>query len=156
MDRGKASVVFRRLLRHPIQDVWAAITEPRKVEIWFMTKVTGRFSPGGRLDMEHPNGVHATGRVLEWHPPRTYEYEWDLPPGPNHPEAEASIVRWELTPTGEGTLLVLTHRKLGRPTAEVFVRGLAVFLDRLSAHLDGVPLPHPPWVPREASSKPAT
>jgi hypothetical protein len=27
----------------------------------------------------------------------------------------------------------------------VFVRGLSVLLDRLSAHLDGTPMPEPPW-----------
>jgi len=149
-DHGRASVVFRRLLRHPIEDVWAAVTDPRKIEVWFMARVTREDSPGGRLDMVHPNGVHATGRVLEWRPPHLYEYEWNLPPGPSNPEGEASVVRWELTPTGGGTLLVLTHQKLTRPTAEIFARGLATFLDRLAASMDGTPLPQPPWVPREA------
>jgi uncharacterized protein YndB with AHSA1/START domain len=95
--------------------------------------------------MDHPNGVHATGRVLEWNPPQTYAYEWNLAAGPSHPQGETTIVRWELTPTEGGTLLVLTHRKLSRSTAEVFVRGLPVLLDRLSAQLDGTPLPDPPW-----------
>jgi uncharacterized protein YndB with AHSA1/START domain len=146
VDREKANIVFRRLLRHPIEDVWSAVTDPKKVEVWFMAKVVREDSPGGRLAMEHPNGVQATGRVLEWRPPRVYEYEWNLPSGPNQPKGEASIVRWELSTIEGGTLLVLTHRQLSRPTAEIFVRGLRVFLDRLSAHLDGAPLPNPPWV----------
>jgi uncharacterized protein YndB with AHSA1/START domain len=147
----KASIVFRRRLPHPIQEVWEAITQPDQVEAWFMAKVTREDAPGGRLEMEHPNGVRARGRVLEWRPPRTYEYEWNLSPGPNNPEGEASIVRWELTPTDGGTLLVLTHRKLTVPTATVFSRGLRVFLDRLSAHLEGTPLPQPPWVAQARS-----
>ena len=40
----------------------------------------------------------------------------------------------------------MTHRKLSRPTAEIFVRGVRVFLDRLSAQMDGTPLPEPPWL----------
>ncbi|MFZ1023598.1 MAG: SRPBCC family protein [Thermoplasmata archaeon] len=156
VDQEKASIVFRRLFRHPIEDVWSAVTDPKKIEVWFMAKVTRENSPGGRLAMEHPNGVHATGRVLEWRPPRAYEYEWNLPPGPNQPRGETSIVRWELNPADEGTLLVLSHRKLTRPTAQVFARGLPDFLDRLSAHLDGTPLPDPPWVSRAASSSSAT
>ncbi len=154
VEEGKASIVFRRLFRHPIHDVWRAVTDPKKLEVWFMTKVTREESIGGRLDMVHPNGVHATGQVLEWRPPHVYEYEWNLPVGPNQPEGEASIVRWELASTGEGTLLVLTHRKLSRPTAQVFVRGFATFLDRLSASLDGAPLPNPPWAPRDAATRP--
>jgi uncharacterized protein YndB with AHSA1/START domain len=147
-----ASVVFRRQLRHPIQEVWAAITDPKKIEIWLMAKVVRVDAPGGALDMVHPGGVHATGRVREWRPPRIYEYEWNLPPSPNVPEGESSIVRWELTPAEGGTLLVLTLRELSRPTAETFARGLRDFLDRLSAQLDGTPLPHPSWLPRGSSS----
>jgi uncharacterized protein YndB with AHSA1/START domain len=144
-DRGSASVTFRRWLPHPIEEVWAAVTDPKDLEAWLLAKVRREDRRGGRLEMEHPNGVHATGRVLEWSPPRAYEYEWNLPPGPYQPDGEASIVRWELTPSEGGTLLVLTHRRLSRPTAEVFVRGLSVLLDRLSAHLDGTPMPEPPW-----------
>ena len=96
--------------------------------------------------MDDPIGVHASGRVLEWSPPRTYEYEWNLPPGPAHPNGEATTVRWELRPSEGGTLLVVTHRRLSRPTAEIFVKGFKTFLDRLSAHLDGLPMPDPPWV----------
>lgn len=144
-DREFATVTFRRVLRHPIENVWSAITEPEQVAVWFLAKVQRTSEPGGDLVMEHPNGVRATGRVLEWDPPRAYEYEWNLPPGPDRPLGEASVVRWELDRTEEGTLLVLTHRRLSRPTAEVFSRGLKVLLDRLTAQLDGTPLPSPPW-----------
>jgi uncharacterized protein YndB with AHSA1/START domain len=156
VDREVASVVFRRLLKHPIEEVWAAVTSPKKIEVWFMVKVTRVDAPGGALVMEHPGGVHATGRVLQWRPPRTYEYEWNIPPGPNFPTGESSIVRWELSPTDGGTLLVLTHRKLTRPTAETFVRGLKDFLDRLSAQLDGRDPPHPAWLPRNSGTAKAS
>lgn len=148
VEEGRARLTFRRLLRHPIEDVWAAITDPEQLEAWFLARVRREDARGGRLEMEHPNGVHATGRVLEWDPPRAYEYEWNLPPGPTAPGGETSVVRWELSPSEGGTLLVMTHRRLSRPTAEVFVRGFPVLLDRLSARLDGTPMPDPPWVRR--------
>lgn len=148
VEDENASILFRRWLRHPIDEVWSALTDPVKIQSWFMAKVSREDRTGGRLEMEHPNGVHATGRVLEWRPPRTYEYEWTLPPGPNQPNREASVVRWDLSPSEGGTLVVLTHRKLTRPTAEIFARGLRVFLDRLAASLDGTPMPDPPWGPR--------
>lgn len=156
VDQANASIVFRRRLAHPIQEVWAAVTEPGQLSEWFMTTVRREETRGGSLVMEHPNGVRASGRVLEWRPPRVYEYEWNVEPGPNLPNGEAAIVRWELAPCEEGTLLVLTHLKLTRPTAETFERGLRVFLDRLAAHLDGTPLPHPPWVARPARRGNAT
>lgn len=156
VEHENASIVFRRQLRHPIQDVWAAVTDPVQIEAWFMAKVHREDEPGGRLEMEHPGGIRATGRVLEWRPPRIYEYEWNVAPGPNLPRGEASIIRWELSPSEGGTLLVLTHRKLTRLTAETFARGLSVLLERLSAHMDGRAMPHPPWVARGVSSGHAT
>jgi uncharacterized protein YndB with AHSA1/START domain len=145
VDHESARVAFQRILHHPIEDVWAAITDPKQLEIWFMTKVS-RESTTGRLEMRHANGVRATGRVLEWNPPRVYEYEWIVDPGPVLPHGENSIVRWELSSHKEGTLLVLTHRKLTRPTAEIFARGFSTLLERLSAQMDGTPLPEPPWL----------
>jgi uncharacterized protein YndB with AHSA1/START domain len=151
-ERGKANLTFRRVFRHPIQDVWDAITDPKQVEIWFMAKVRREGRVGGRLVMEHPNATRATGKVVQWDPPHVYEYEWNLPPGPSRPEGEASLVRWELSASEEGTLLVMTHRRLSRPAADIFARGFVTFLDRLSAHLDGRPLPDPPWVRRVPAS----
>lgn len=145
VEEGRASVTFRRVLRHPIEEVWAAITEPEQLAEWFLAKVQRGEGVRSALVMEHPNGVRASGHVLVWSPPRVYEYEWNLPPGPDLPGGESSAVRWELSPVDGGTLLVLTHRHLSRATAERFVRGLKVLLDRLSALLDGTPLPTPPW-----------
>jgi uncharacterized protein YndB with AHSA1/START domain len=147
LDAESASVAFRRVLPHRIEEVWAAITDPKELEKWFMVTVT-RDPATGRLEMEHATGVRATGRVLEWDPPRVYEYEWIVEPGPQLPRGENSIVRWELSAVREGTLLVLTHRKLTRRTAEVFAGGLRSLLDRLAAHLDGASLPEPPWAAR--------
>jgi uncharacterized protein YndB with AHSA1/START domain len=140
-----ARVVFQRLLHHPIEDVWAAITDPEQLAQWFLTKVT-REPSTGRLTMQHANGVHAAGRVLEWAPPLVYEYEWIVDPRPEFPQGENATVRWELSSLPEGTLLVLTHQRLTRHAAGVLVRGAKVLLDRLSAQMDGTPLPEPPWL----------
>ncbi len=145
VEGSKASVTFRRWLAHPIEEVWAAVTEPEQLEKWFMVKVRRDSVPGGLLDMDHPNGVHATGRVLEWSPPHVYEYEWNLAPGAYYPAGEASVVRWELSPSDGGTLLVVTHRKLSRATAETFSRGFRELINRLVALLDGTPLRVPSW-----------
>jgi uncharacterized protein YndB with AHSA1/START domain len=141
-----ARLVFRRHLHHPPERVWSAITEPEQLRSWMLTEARIDGRPGGSVDMlTGPDRVHATGRVLEWEPPRVYEYEWNVPPGPRMPNGETAIVRWELTPDPDGTLLVLTHRHLSRATATVFARGMRGFIDRLSAQLDGRPMPD--WAP---------
>ncbi|MGA8303715.1 MAG: SRPBCC domain-containing protein [Thermoplasmata archaeon] len=147
VDPEGASLVFRRLLRHPIEDVWEAITDPEQLELWYMAKVS-RDSAHGIVEFQHPNELRARGRLLEWTPPRIYEYEWNVAPGSGIPQGENSVVRWELSAVEDGTLLVMTHRKLSRRSAETFVRGFNDFLDRLCAHLDGAPLPEPPWLSR--------
>ena len=50
---------------------------------------------------------------------------------------EASVVRYELHPDGDGTLLRFTHRGLGVRNAAGFRPGTHAFLDRLEAHLAG-------------------
>jgi uncharacterized protein YndB with AHSA1/START domain len=153
IDPEGATLVFRRLLHHPIAEVWEAITDPKQVELWYMAKVA-RDSTAGTVEFQHPNELRARGRLLEWSPPRIYEYEWKVDPGSGIPRGENSVVRWELSPVEGGTLLVMTHRKLSRRLAETFVRGFNDFLNRLSAQLDGAPLPEPPWLSRARKNDP--
>jgi uncharacterized protein YndB with AHSA1/START domain len=143
IDREHASLVFRRRLQHPPEAVWRAITEPKELRRWFMTKATIDARAGGSVDgVSGPAQFHWTGRILTWNPPRIFEYEWNVAPRTELPHGEQSVVRWELTPTDDdGTLLVLTHRRLTKPTALGFAPGTHAFLDRLAAHLDQAPLP---------------
>ncbi|MFP2932731.1 SRPBCC family protein [Pyxidicoccus sp. 3LG] len=147
IEGGTATLVFQRRLRHPPEAVWAALTDPEQLRQWFMTtaKIDGR--PGGSVDMvSGPARFHWTGRILAWEPYRLYEYEWNVAPRAELPTGEQSIVRWELAPADEGTLLTLTHRQLTKGTALGFAPGTHAFIDRLSAHLDKTPLPD--WMRR--------
>ncbi len=142
VDTGSATLVFRRFLRHPPEEVWEALTNPEMVRQWFLTKVEHPRRVGGRIDLTTgPEGVRATGRIIAWEPPRVYEYEWNTSEE-NHPfPGERSVIRWELTRREGGTSVVLTHRDLTKRTARVFGHGIPAFLERLQALLDGKPLP---------------
>lgn len=59
---------------------------------------------------------------------------------------ERAIARWELAPTETGTRLTVTFRGLTRRVAIGFAPGTEAFLERLSALLDGAPLPD--WTER--------
>jgi uncharacterized protein YndB with AHSA1/START domain len=136
------TLVFRRVFHHRPDVVWEAITDPEQLRVWFLTEATIDGRKGGRVEfVTGPTKVHSSGRILEWDPPRVYEHEWNLPASERAPNGESAVVRWELSPAGDGTRVVLTHRKLSRPTAQVFSGGLRAFLDRLSAQLDGRELP---------------
>ena len=139
---GWATLVFRRRLPHSPATVWSALTDPAKVREWFMTDVRGEQRAGGRLELvTGPYRMRSVGRVLVWDPPRCYEYEWNVDARPSVPEGETTIVRWELAPADDGTLLTLTHRHLTLRTGRNYLDGMDAFLDRLEAQLADHPLP---------------
>ena len=82
-----------------------------------------------------------SGRILEWEPPRVLAYEW-VQPG-----LDLSIVRYELEADAGGTILRLTHRRCVTSGGLGGRAGWHAFLDRLAAHLDGVPVPAEDVVP---------
>ena len=136
-----ATLTFERSIRHPVEAVWAALTDPEHLALWYMTDA--RIDPrlGGTIDYRSgPARLHVTGKILTWEPPRVFEHEWNVEPRKDFPTGESSIVRWELTPVGEATFLRFSHRRLTRQTAIVFSGGMHAFLDRLEDHLDARPL----------------
>ncbi|WP_237568541.1 SRPBCC family protein [Mycolicibacterium lacusdiani] len=145
VDGDRAVLVFERRLAHPPEAVWAALTEPAHRDRWMgRSAVDGRV--GGTIETVAsgpalpPDVKRMTGRILVWDPPHVFEHEW------NQAIVEPGVVRYELTPDGDGTLLTFTHRGLGIPNADGFRPGTQAFLDRLEAHLDRRPLPN--WADR--------
>jgi uncharacterized protein YndB with AHSA1/START domain len=140
VNGGLATLTFKRRLTHPIEEVWAAITDPKQRGEWFgATVIDGR--PGGTIEMvaEGPPVSRQqrtiTGRILVWDPPHVFEHEW------NQPLVENGVVRYELVAEADGTLLTFTHRGLSVSNAQGYISGTHAFLDRLTAHLEGVELP---------------
>lgn len=140
IDGDRATLRFERWLPHPVEAVWAAITEPAERAQWMgHTVIDPR--EGGRIDMvpaDPPAPTEAkrmTGRITVWDPPRVFEHEW------NQRIVEPGFVRYELHPENDGTRLRLIHRGLGVRNAGGFRPGTHAFLDRLAAHLQGTPLP---------------
>jgi len=147
VDGDRATLTFERRLRHPVERVWAAITEPAHRDVWMgKTVIDGR--EGGSIETVAsgppvpPDMKRMTGRILVWDPPHVFEHEW------HQQIVEPGVVRYELAADGTGTLLRMTHRGLGVPNANGFRPGTQAFLDRLQALLDGTPLPG--WLDRYA------
>jgi hypothetical protein len=62
------------------------------------------------------------------------------------PLGEQATFRYELTPEGGSTRLLVTYRRITKQTAKGFLPGLHAYLDRLEAQLDGRALPD--WLVR--------
>jgi uncharacterized protein YndB with AHSA1/START domain len=149
LDEGDhATLIFRRVYGHTPEHVWDAIATPEGLREWLMCThavIDGRV--GGRIELvSGPPGYRSTGKILAWDPPRLLEYEWNVAPVPEMPHGEHAIFRYELTPDGDSTHLVVTYQRITRTTARGFLPGLHAFLDRLEAQLDGRALPD--WMRR--------
>src|SRR5437867_4452023 len=121
-------------------DSLARYLDARAVGEKAMTKAVIDGRTGGSIDFRiGPAQLHVTGRILVWGPPHVFEYEWKVKPWGRMPKGEDAIVRWELRPEGEETLLTLTHRNLTRRSALGAAPATHVVLERLVAQLAGLP-----------------
>ncbi|MBO0688510.1 MAG: SRPBCC family protein [Candidatus Dormibacteraeota bacterium] len=139
------TIAFERRLAHPIERVWAALTDPGERARWFgRTTIDPR--EGGRVETiaEGPPVSETMrtliGRILVWDPPHVLEHEWQ------QTTIGFSTVRYELRAEGGETILRLTHHLSSAAGASGYIPGEHAYLDRLQAHLEGAPLPD--WTAR--------
>ena len=145
VEGGRAVLTFERRLPYPVDAVWAAITDPAHRDQW-MGATTIDAREGGMIEMvptgppQPPEQKKMTGRIRVWDPPHVFEHEW------NQRIIESSVVRYELSPDGDGTLLRFSHRGLGVSNAQGFRPGTHAYFDRLEAYLAGEAMPN--WAQR--------
>jgi len=144
---GQYVLRFERHLKHPVEKVWAALTDPEHRGEW-LAPGTIELQPGGHAELtfdNSPTSEHGTalnGTVRTADPPRLLEFSWTTEGGAEEP------VRWELFPEADGTRLVLTHT-VRRPIPlgfglnvqnSVMESRLAGCLAGWHGHLDRLPL----------------
>lgn len=121
-------VTFERLLRHDIHKVWAAISDPAKMSVWF-TDITFAPQPGAPITFKFRDEARSEsfGEVLRLDPPHVFEFLWEGEHG-----------RWELETVGEGeTRLRLIYSRFGKEFLSGAPSGFHILLDRLALVLDG-------------------
>jgi uncharacterized protein YndB with AHSA1/START domain len=137
LDRsdGRATVRFTRRLPHAPAKVWRALTEPEHLEAWFPTTIDGERVAGAKLsfafrDLDIPP---VDGQMLAYEPPELLELMWS-----------DELLRFELSPDGDGTLLRFTASfdELGRAARDG--AGWHACLDLLAVDLSGEAAP---WGP---------
>jgi len=132
---------FERHLRHPVETVWAALTDPSQLAQWF---APGEFELrlGGRVYLIFTDGAGVVdGQVTALTPPRLLEFTW------TETGKDLGVVRWALTAEDGGTHLVLTHNvpESARPSGLGMLAGWHSLLEKLEALLDGVPFGPDRW-----------
>jgi uncharacterized protein YndB with AHSA1/START domain len=110
---GRPALRFVRRYPHPVERVWRAVTEPDEMAAWFPSDVEGERAVGAELtfadedqrarareagEPTRADGPVFTGRVVAYDPPNVFSFSWG-----------GELLRFELTPEGDGTVLVFTQ-----------------------------------------------
>jgi uncharacterized protein YndB with AHSA1/START domain len=128
---------FERRLEHPVDRVWAAITEPGELEAWW-GRVNADLRAGGSMRIEWLNSdVTMDATITELDPPRLIEIE-----GEPH-----GTLRFELEPDGDSTLLrLITRSQIPDEFRAKVLAGWHFHLDALQDFLDdGTRIDWPNW-----------
>lgn len=125
---GRWQLRFTRVLPHPVERVWSAITEPEHLAQWFPSTIEGERRAGAPLRFTFPGDIvdPIDGEMLAFEPPRLMELRW----GPD-------VLRFELRPRSDGTELTLLDVLEERGKATRDGTGWHTCLDALTASLSG-------------------
>ena len=121
---GRPALRFRRRLAHPVERVWRAVSRHDELAAWFVVPM--EFTEAG----QRFEAMEQSGEVLRFEPPRRLAWEWG-----------GERFSFDLEPDGDGTLLTFVHVFADREHGADYGSGWHFHLDRLTAHLDGQPVP---------------
>lgn len=131
-EGGRWVLRYERLLRHPPERVWRALTEAEDLAHWFPAAIEGERQAGAPLRFVFP-GAQAEGgggQMRVYDPPRVLEFAW-----------QTDVLRFELSPQGAHCRLVFRYTFDDRSVAARNGAGWHLCLERLAARIDGTPAP---------------
>jgi uncharacterized protein YndB with AHSA1/START domain len=119
-----------------IDDVWSALTDPRRLARW-MGEVEGDLRLGGEFRARVlASGAEATGRVDACEPPRRLLLTMrDADPQPGQPDE--TVIDATLAADGDQTILVLEERGMPLDLLADYGAATQVHVEDLAAHLAG-------------------
>jgi uncharacterized protein YndB with AHSA1/START domain len=120
-------VRLTRYYRAAPDEVWAALTDPDSLARWLASPGHVDLRSGGPFQLELQDGERMNGRVRSVEPSRLLELDW-VAPG-----EEPSIVRFELSQDGGGTVLVLDHSRIDARVGMRYMARWERHLGRLDA-----------------------
>ncbi|MBO0781306.1 MAG: SRPBCC family protein [Ktedonobacteraceae bacterium] len=138
---GACILRFERHFHHPIQEVWAAITEPEQLVAWLAeTEIEPR--QGGHVRLrwlntdERGNSAVMNATITQFDPPRLLEYSGDI----------HGLLRWELQEGEDGCILTFSNTlSISDEQLRKNLAGWHVHLDFLAEALHGLAVDWPHW-----------
>jgi uncharacterized protein YndB with AHSA1/START domain len=122
------SLVIERLIAHPAEKIWRALTQPHLIAEWLM-KNDFALVPNHRFELSADWGA-VQCQVLEIEPLKSLSYSWAA-------YGLDSIVTWTLTPTSAGTHLRMEQSGF-RPDQQQAYRGAEMGWQRFLVQLERV------------------
>jgi uncharacterized protein YndB with AHSA1/START domain len=142
LDDGRARVRFQRSISHPIERVWAALTEPDQMRQWWAAADELDLREGGSFVIrwlntdDQGNQAIARGTVSAIDPPHLLELDSDI----------HGVMRWELRADGDATALTFTSTlDLPEEYRHKVLAGWHFHLDALEDALEGRPVDWDNW-----------
>jgi uncharacterized protein YndB with AHSA1/START domain len=132
---GGYELRFERVYQAPIEDVWALVTDPDRIEEW-LGVADVELRVGGRFRLLEVGGQGIAGVILTLEEPHVIEYTWDSA------EWTGGTVRYELSEVAAKTRLVFTHVHPAKSWSEFRYKSLAgwhALLDLLELAVEGRP-----------------
>jgi uncharacterized protein YndB with AHSA1/START domain len=128
---GKAVVRMQDRFDTDVDDLWSALTDPRRLARW-IGKVEGDLRLGGEFHRYfYASGAEGTGRVDACEPPRRLL----LTMSPGQPDEQ--VIEVTLTAEGDQTILVVEERGMPLNLLAAYGAGIQVHVEDLAAHIAG-------------------
>jgi len=128
---GKAVVRMQDRFDTDVDDLWSALTDPRRLARW-IGKVEGDLRLGGEFHRYfYASGAEGTGRVDTCEPPRLLL----LTMSPGQPDEQ--VIEVTLTADGDQTILVVEERGMPLDLLAGYGAGIQVHVEDLAAHIAG-------------------
>jgi uncharacterized protein YndB with AHSA1/START domain len=131
-EEGKGVVRMEDRLDAQVDDVWSAVTDPRRLAGW-LGEVEGDLRPGGEFRAHFfASGWEGTGRIEVCEPPRRLLVVTRQPNA-----SEEQVIEVELTADGDQTVLVWEEGGMPADLVAAYGAGIQVHIEDLVAYLAG-------------------
>jgi len=129
---GKGVVHIEERFDTDIEDLWSALTDPKRLARWY-GEVEGDLHLGGTYRASlFASGWEGTGTVVACDPPRTFTV---TSKEPDEPDANTTAVT--LTAMGDQTLLVFEQRGMPEEQVAGYGAGNQLHIEDLVDHIRG-------------------
>jgi len=129
---GKGVVRMEDRFDTDIDDVWSALTDPRRLARW-LGEIEGDLRLGGEFRARFfASGWEGTGRVEACEPPRRLLL-LTMKPG----QTDEQVIEVTLAAGGDQTILVWEERGMPLDLLAAYGAGIQVHVEDLAAHLAG-------------------